>query len=173
MTRTNLKLFVSFGLGFFLLLLIGYSCEKDDICVDGDTPLLIIRFYDAADTTLVKPVNALRVIGLNQELPVNTFTDRTSLDSIAIPLDLENNFTDFIFISDSTDENEMETGNRDTLRFSYTVAPEFVSRACGFVGRYEGVTSQITPDTLNWVQESEILISKIITQDSAHVKIFH
>ena len=22
------------------------ACEKDDICVDGDTPLLVITFYD-------------------------------------------------------------------------------------------------------------------------------
>ena len=34
---------VRFLLLLFLILL---SCEKDDICVDGDTPHLIIRFYD-------------------------------------------------------------------------------------------------------------------------------
>ena len=41
-----------------LLLLLGIifisSCEKDDICVEGDTPLLVIEFYDAEDTSTLK-----------------------------------------------------------------------------------------------------------------------
>lgn len=173
MTHHRRKKTFSYSLALLLVFLISWSCEKDDICVDGDTPLLIIRFYDATDTSLLKPVTNLRVIGLNQDFPVNTFTDRSTLDSIAIPLDLENSFSDFIFITESADENGEESGNRDTLRFSYTVTPEFVSRACGFVGRYNDVTPSLTTDTLNWIQDTEVVIPTIVKQDSAHVKIFY
>ena len=173
MTRYPLKKLFSYLLTLFLVVLFSFGCEKDDICVDGDTPLLVIVFRDTADTTLAKAVNSLRVIAVGNENPVTTITDRSPLDSIAIPLDLEAGFTEYVFIADSADENEMETGNPDTIRFTYTVTPDFVSRACGFVGRYEGVTIDVTPDTLNWIEETEIRIPDIIKQDSAHVAIFH
>ena len=40
------------------------SCEKDDICVEGDTPLLVIGFYDVTDTTF-KSVSNLRIRALD------------------------------------------------------------------------------------------------------------
>ena len=173
MTRTPCKKLASYFLAFALVFLFGTACEKDDICVDGDTPLLLIVFRDTADSALSKTVNFLRVMAVGQENPVSTIADRSALDSIAIPLNLEAGFTEYIFIADSADENEMETGNKDTVRFTYTVSPDFVSRACGFVGRFEGLTIDVTPDTLNWIQEAEVRIPDIIKQDSAHVTIFH
>ena len=62
------------------------SCEKDDICVEGDTPLLVIEFYDIADTTTLKNVPSLRVVGLGQAITVNTVADRSALNKISIPL---------------------------------------------------------------------------------------
>ncbi len=157
-------------LGFVLI----FSCEKDDICVDGDTPLLIIRFYDAADTTQFKSVSSLRVIGLGQETPVDTFTDRSTLDSIGIPLRINEISTGFQLILDSADDDdELETGNSDTLNFNYTTQEVFVSRACGFIANYEGLSDELTSDSENWIQSIEIVNPSITNQNSAHVKIFH
>jgi hypothetical protein len=149
------------------------SCEKDDICVDGDTPLLIIRFYDQANPESTKSVNGIRVIGIGNGSPVNTFTDRSSLDSISLPLRLDMGATDFIIIRDSEDDNGMEIGNTDTVRFTYSPGRSFVSRACGFIGQYEDLTSQLTTDTDNWIQSIEIAAPLVQSIDSAHVKIFH
>ena len=157
----------------FLSALLFLHCEKDDICVDGDTPLLVIRFYDAENTTEFKQVTNLRVIGLGQENPVATFADRSSIDSIAIPLRINEPNTGFALILDSADENDVETGNIDTLTFSYTTKEVFISRACGFVANYEDLTQQLSADTDNWIQNIEIVSSLVQTQDSAHVKIFH
>lgn len=156
-----------------VLLLPFLSCEKDDICVDGDTPLLIVRFYDAAEPGSLKQANGLRVIGIGNGNPVDTFADRSTTDSIGIPLRLDDNVTSFVFILDSADENEMETGNPDTLSFQYEVGSQFISRACGFIGTYDSIQQTITPDSENWISSVEITRAFVQFSDSTHVKIFH
>lgn len=149
------------------------ACEKDDICVDGDTPLLIIRFYDNDNPGELKAVPNIRVIGLGQNSTVNTIADRTSLDSIALPLRINEPNTGFILISDSADEDDLETGNIDTLTFDYNTLEVFVSRACGFVANYDELGELLTTDSENWIQNIEIVSPLVQKQDSAHVKIFH
>lgn len=163
----------------FVVCIVPFSaCEKDDICVDGDTPLLIIRFYDAANPTEFKAVNGLRVIGIGNDAVVDTFTDRsTTLDSIGIPLKAIAPETAFTFILDSADdENGEEVGDSDTLTFSYEIEQEFVSRACGFVANYENLSSDFIAAPENWIQSVEIVKTQVkleTEETTAHVKIFH
>lgn len=158
----------------FLMIFISFSaCEKDDICVDGDTPLMIIRFYDNENPGELKAVPNLRIVGLGQSSAVNTIVDRTSLDSVALPLRINEINTGFIFISDSADEDDLETGNIDTLSFDYSTQEIFISRACGYIANYDDLSETITPDGDNWIQNIEIVSPLIKLQDSAHVKIFH
>mgnify|MGYP000017216919 CR=1 FL=1 len=162
-----------------LILLVGFvaivSCEKDDICVDADTPLLVLRFYDFENQTEFKSVSSLRVIGVGVDtLTVNTFTDRTALDSIGIPLKIDDTGTTFNFVSDSADdENGMETGNNDNLTFAYTTKEDFKSRACGFTVTYEDLTNSLEADADNWIKQIEIDTTIVANTASAHVKIFH
>jgi hypothetical protein len=149
------------------------SCEKDDICVDGDTPLMVIRFYDILDTTVLKAAPVLRVVGLEQNSVVNTFQDRTSTDSIAIPLKILEADTEFIFILNSAGEDGDETGNRDTLRFSYQRREVFISRACGYVINFDSLQAVAPSDTDPWIQEIDIANPNVMNQASAHVKIYH
>lgn len=167
MNRYWLLLIILLGILFIA------ACEKDDICVDGDTPFLIIRFYDQQNPENAKSVSSLRVIGLGQEGPVNTFSDRSNTDSIAIPLRPNQPDAQFIFILDSADEEEVETGNKDTLAFLYSTEEVFVSRACGFIANYSELNAALIADTLNWIQNIEISNPSITKQDSAHVKIYH
>lgn len=154
-----------------LFLLIG--CEKDDICVDGDTPLLVIRFFDSAQPETPKAVDQLRVIGLGNGDPVSTFADRSSLDSIALPLRPGETETTFILIRDSQDEEGVETGNPDTLQLNYITREEFVSRACGFIANYEELESQLQTSSENWIQSIEVDTTSVQNQDSRHVSIYH
>lgn len=159
-----------------LLTIISFAaCEKDDICVEGDTPLLVILFFDVDNPTVEKPVPNLRIIGLEKDSVVNTIVDRSSsLDSIGIPLRIDQNNTGFSFITGSADdENDMETGNIDTLTFNYETKEVFISRACGFVANYEGLTDDLSADTDNWIESIEIVTSSIENSATAHVKIFH
>lgn len=152
------------------------ACEKDDICVEGDTPQLVIRFYDVENTTEFKAVPNLRVVGAGMDVTVNTFTDRGTLDSIAIPLNPGENISEFLFIIDSADDDDgFEAGNIDGLDFSYEVQEEFIGRACGFIANYADLSSSLTPDAENWIQNVEVIKAMVQTEDtlSAHVKIFH
>ena len=149
------------------------ACEKDDICVDGDTPLLVIRFYDFDDSEEIKAVPNLRVVGFGQSITVNTIADRTSLDSIGIPLQVGDITTDFLFIMDSEDENEIEIGNTDFLTFSYEVNEIFKSRACGFIANYQNLSQGLIEDSDNWIKKIEIDTTSVTNSATAHVKIFH
>lgn len=163
------------AIGAILLIIISFSaCEKDDICVDGDTPLLVIGFYDINDITTVKKVTKLRVAGMNQEFTVNTVTDRTDLDSIGVPLRINNPTTSFVLISNSaSNSSNEETGNADVVTFNYETKEVFVSRACGFIANYDNLNGTLTTDSDNWIKGIEIVQSTINDQATAHVKIFH
>lgn len=162
---------------FLFILILGAclmaACEKDDICVDGDTPLLILRFYDAQNPDNFKSVTSLRIIGAGQSNPVNTFADRSDTDSVAIPLRADQSLTQYILIFDSADEDDAETGNPDTLNLQYTTEEVFISRACGFVANYNELNPALNPDVENWIQNIEVVNAFVTKQDSAHVKIFH
>jgi len=167
MAKAGIVLFI-----FFLFLGFG-ACEKDDICVEGDTPLLVIRFYNTQDTSTLKKASKLRVIGLGQSSVVSTFKDRSNTDSIAIPLRIDNPETDYVFILNSADTDSVETGNRDTLRFTYNIKEVFISRACGYAINYEDLQVALPSDASPWVQDISIVQSNVQNQASAHVKIYH
>lgn len=166
--------FYRYFLGLSLLLLFPFlGCEKDDICIEGDTPLLIVRFFDASNPDSLKQVSGLRVTGIGNGNPVDTFADRSTTDSIGLPLRLDSVATSFAFILNSADDNGMESGNPDTLHFQYEVGSRFVSRACGFVGTYDDLQQTATTDADNWISNVEITRTFVQFSDSVHVKIFH
>ena len=162
------------GILLFIGILAVASCEKDDICVEGDTPLLVIEFYNINDTSALKIVPTIRVVGVGQNVTVNTVADRTALNTISIPLKTDVDVTSFIIISASASaEDGSETGNIDTVNFSYKRLEDFLSRGCGFVVNYDSLQANVSADTNNWIKDIEIIRSQVINSDSTHVKIFH
>ncbi|UWX55966.1 DUF6452 family protein [Maribacter litopenaei] len=150
------------------------SCEKDDICVEGDTPLLVLEFFDAANPETNKNVTALRIMGEGQTSAVNTFTDRSNLNSVTLPLKTEADATTFYLISNSaTNDGGQETGNIDTLTFNYDRIEDFASRACGFVVNYENLNTNLQSGSGNWITDIEVIRATVTNSDSTHVKIFH
>ena len=157
------------------------SCEKDDICVDGDTPLLIIGFYDITDTTF-KPVPALRIRSLDNQSLLNDnvafgFTDRlTATDSIFIPLRINDTTTSYEFTINSAGDDAMmeETGNTNNLSFTYNLGEQFVSRACGFVANYNELDTIRTVAADDWIRGINILDNSVTNNPrTIHVQIFH
>ena len=149
----------------FLLLLLMFaglvSCERDDICIDDITPHLIIRFYDATDTTLVKSVAQLSVKIL--EIEAN-YISNSAADSIALPLISSADFTKFVLTNES---------NSDTITINYTPEAVFVGRSCGYKSIFNNLDLQVTDDGENWIQSFNIISQQIENETSAHVKIFH
>jgi len=167
-----------FILVLVLMVFIQFSaCEKDDICVDGDTPNLVIGFFDAIDTAEAKTVTLLRIkeTSLDTTLGTGDF-DRTSTnDSIGVPLRTNEDNITFAVITDSADGDteDEETGNIDTLRITYNPREEFISRACGFVVRYDNIAFELTTDDDNWIQDINVVQTNIENESNIHVKIFH
>ncbi|RIV72338.1 DUF6452 family protein [Flagellimonas aequoris] len=152
------------------------SCEKDDICVDGDTPLLVIGFYDIDDTTASKDVPSLRIKEVILDSTINTITDRSNnLDSIGIPLRSDAMTTSFAFITNSADDADTgeETGNIDTLTFSYTTREAFLSRACGFVMNFDNLSVTLPASANNWIQDIKVVQESIENSNNVHVKIYY
>ena len=172
-------------LALLLLAIIAYfsACEKDDICVEGDTPLLVIGFYDVDDPTAFKTVSLLRIRALLEsanETSLNNaedfgFTDRSNvIDSIQIPLQIAESKTTFAFISASEDDDEgNETGIADTLEFSYTVNEKFISRACGFVANFNDLAITRQVSTSDWIKDIIVREADVELSNTIHVQIFH
>jgi len=56
------------------------------------------------------------------------------------------------------------------------VKDRFISRACGFVANYEGVTDDLTNElgsNGNWIDSIEVVVDTITNENDTHVKIFH
>ena len=175
-------------MGFVGIAMVLLACEKDDICVEGDTPLLVIGFYDIADTTEFKTVPTMRIKALHSNTfaedsildndsytrPEFEFNDRTNVtDSIFIPLRVSASNTDFVFISSSADEDEVEIGNRDTLTFNYTVNEQFISRACGLVANFNELDTTRTVSDSDWIKRITVQETDVELSNTIHVKIFH
>lgn len=159
-----------------ILLFTGFtSCEKDDICVDGDTALLIVNFYDfEAEEETEKAVTKLRVVGEGQDTTVDTVVDRTDLTTVSVPLRANETTTTYNLISNSADnEDGDETGNTDTVTFNYATNEVYISRACGYVIHYNELTSTLTEDAENWIKNVEVVETTVENIAVTHVKIYH
>lgn len=155
-----------------LIILLGIlafsACEKDDICIDADTPLLVIRFYDAMDTTQFKDVQNLVVIGHDATGARDTIAN-AALDSIALPLRVNETSTTFTL----SQQTSIVDINIDTLTLSYDLKEVFASRACGYIVNYENLQATVIQDDSVWIQRIAIDTTLITNSASAHVKIFH
>ncbi|MCF6168205.1 DUF6452 family protein [Lutibacter sp.] len=142
----------------FVFLFTFLSCEKDDICVESTTPNLIIKFYDNDDQTVVKQITELTVWADSKD---SIYVNK-SLDSISIPLNLNENFTKYILESNTI---------KDTIKFTYSRNDIFVSRSCGYKTIFENF--QIESNTTNWIKNISIINSTIDNEKAAHIYIFH
>jgi len=153
------KLSYSFTLIAVLLLLFS-ACEKDDICLEPATPKLVIRFYDIANPDEFKAVEDLQIVLDSQSDTIKFGTK----DSIAIPLDVNNNSCQYKFITGT---------NPDVLFFTYQREDVFISKTCGYKTYFHQLAVDIQPDADNWIRQIEIIHNSVTIDTIAHVKVYH
>lgn len=145
----------------FLLLsviLLATSCEKDDFCIDPITPNLVLRFYDADNPTNVLSAGDVTIWPEGRD----SIAIGQTLDSIAIPLDVNNPETIYNF----------QTGTTiDQITILYTVDEIFVSRSCGFKANFLDLDA--TLESTNWISSIDIISTTIEDESTAHIQIFH
>ena len=134
------------------------SCEQDSICIDATTPNLVIRFYDFDNRSETKSVLLDSVWVENKGLYIKNATQ----DSIAIPLDLNENFTLY---------NLGAYALADQIKLNYNRKDVFIGRSCGYKTIYEDLI--IESPTNNWIKEIEIINTIINNDTAAQVYIFH
>lgn len=132
---------------------------------------MVIRFYDAVDTTELKEVPGLVVRGVGDSGLLDTLNFET-LNPIELPLRVDANSTSFTLSRTLTADSEAEV---DTLVFSYAIDEVFVSRACGYVANYDSVAVNAAPEPIDsaWIQRITLETRTITISDTTHVKIFH
>lgn len=144
------------------------SCEKDDICIEENTPHLIIRFYDNLDATSTKSVEQLKVTvknSLDQEIQIGEIT---TTDSIVIPLNVNLDYTEILLSKNTNGTND----NVDSFTLNYIRNEVFVSRSCGYKILYEDIQT-INPVANDWIQNISRNNSNIDNEAAAHLSIFH
>jgi len=134
------------------------GCERDDFCIDAVTPKLILRFYDADSPTTVQAVGELSIW---PEGIQDTLVNNASLDSIALPLDVNSPETVYNFRMGTT---------IDQITITYNVNEVFVSRSCGFKALFSSVLA--FPST-NWIRSIETISTTIEDESAAHIHILH
>ena len=145
------------------------SCEKDDICLSPTTPKLILRFYDAADPTATKSTQNLSVWADGKDT-LSTYKS-VALDSIAIPLNVNDTQTIYHLKTNSVDGN-IANNVSNTITINYTTKDEYVSRSCGFKTIFNNIT--ISSNNGGWIQSfTPNSLTTINNETSAHVQIFH
>lgn len=138
------------------------SCEKDDFCTKNPvTPNLVIKFMDATNKTSIKKSDSLYVWANGKD----SLYKNATLDSIIIPLNTNATETVYNLASGTLKLN--------TLKFTYEVNGEFVSRSCGYKAIFNNVKITNT-STSSWISElATTEISTINNQANAHVIIYH
>jgi len=143
------------------------SCERDDICIDPLTPKLIVRFYDKDQPTVLKKVTNLQVKidSLSTFIPYG-ITSET--DSIAIPLRIDTDITNYRFIKNYEDTtNEIS----DDFTVNYERELKFVSRSCGYKTIFKSIS--VSNLSNNWIDHISIKQQNILNEKEAHLYVYH
>ncbi len=151
---------------FIITLITVNGCERDDICIDEITPRLVIRFYNNDNQVETKNANlvSIRFVGIE-----NDSIQLSSVDSIAVPLKVTENLTQYILTINNNDGSI----NRDTLTVSYERDDAFVGRSCGFKTIFNSTSHTLQTGSENWILNIESTTQTIDNENNAHVKIFH
>ena len=156
-------------------LVIFTSCEKDDICdpTTSTTPRLIIEFYNAANPTVLRNVVNLKVTGVGQMDPLQTFN---ATNTIELPLKTTEDVTTYSFIYNSLDPINR---NEDFFEINYSRENVYVSRACGFKSVFTlrdtepiVVTDNAALPDGNWIQNVIVQTNLVENENITHVKIY-
>lgn len=146
---------------FFLIIITVFAilgCEKDDICIEDTTPFLVIRFNDNDDQNEYKSILLDSVKVLEKEL----YAANTTLDSLFIPLDINENFTTY----------EISTnGLVDEMKVTYSRTNVFVGRSCGYKTNFEDF--KLESNSTNWIKGIEVNNNIIDNDTIAAITIFH
>ncbi|NCF31436.1 MAG: hypothetical protein GWP29_06100 [Bacteroidetes bacterium] len=153
---------------FFLILLTLFSCEKDDICLEGTpaTPRMIVLFKDYENPQNKKGVTKLLIRGLGLADSLTAFSG----DSIAIPLRNNYEFTQYEFTL-STSSPTLS----DSLQINHRQFDTYINRACGYKSTFifENPFYYELTQSGGWIKNIEKISDTLSDEKKSHLAIYH
>ncbi|UUV20981.1 DUF6452 family protein [Paenimyroides aestuarii] len=149
------------------------ACEKDDICVGGEsvTPNVVIDLFDRLDSQLLKPAPKISIF-------VEGYTDTIvfrNTSKIEIPLQINTTETVWnIRLHQLNSSNDTILKN-DQLRFTYNPEAFYVSKACGYKTVFYNFNSVKLPNTSSdgWIENIFKVTNEISNNNNAHIQIYY
>ncbi len=158
----------------FLIVLMASGCEKDNICLEPNTPHLIITFHDIDDNSERKNVLNLnvKIEGIDGDYDPESIPSST--DSISIPVRVDLNMTNY-FLTAQTDKDDENSNNEDSFNMTYSREDFFISRSCGYKTLFYQIDPNLLSDSSNWIKKIETVNDPqdILDEESTHIKIYH
>ena len=153
----------------FLFILLLFSCEKDDICLEGTpaTPRMIILFKDFENPQVKKVVDDLLIRGLGLVDSLTTFSG----DSIAVPLRNSFEFTQYEFTLTTSSPTLLS----DSLQINHKQFDTYMSRACGYKSTFvlENPNYYNLTQGTGWIKSIEKIRDTLSDETSSHLAIYH
>tara|TARA_Y200000002_G_scaffold171722_1_gene141699 strand:+ start:232 stop:690 length:459 start_codon:yes stop_codon:yes gene_type:complete len=148
-------------LHFLVLTLFFFSCEKDDICIEGseNTNRVTIGFIDNESGNQTG-INLSFIKGINNDSIIDSFSG----DKLKLPLMVNSNETKYVL-----EQNEI----RDTLIIFHQTNHLYLNRSCGFKSNF-----LIKPDTeilkkTGWIREISIVQDSIFNEEKTNIFIHY
>lgn len=145
--------YLKFIFYFIPLLLALVACnQEDDICTEGGTPRMKVKFKK--DGKLYKPDSLTVQIVLNKDT-LMVMNNIKKPDSVMVPLKVNGDgFTDIL-----VNINPDRTAPQSNVKIKYTETSEYVSPGCGIRKLYDNVSAEVTQP--NQVKSVELNTNQI------------
>ena len=144
-------------LHFLFLILFFFSCEKDDICIEGseNTKRITIGFIDN-ESKNPTGINLSFIKGINNDSIIESFTG----DKLKLPLMVNSNETKYIL-----EQNEI----RDTLIIFHQSNHLYLNRSCGFKSNFLIKSDTEILKKTGWIREISIVKDSIFNEEKTNI----
>jgi|TARA_A100001011_G_scaffold82844_1_gene86328 hypothetical protein len=144
-------------LHFLFLILFFFSCEKDDICIEGseNTKRITIGFIDN-ESKNPTVINLSFIKGINNDSIIESFTG----DKLKLPLMVNSNETKYVL-----EQNEI----RDTLIIFHQTNHLYLNRSCGFKSNFLIKSDTEILKKTGWIREISIVKDSIFNEEKTNI----
>ena len=149
-------------LHFLVLTLFFFSCEKDDICIEGseNTNRITIGFIDNKSGNPIG-INLNFVKGVKNDSIIN---EKFSGTELKLPLMVNSNETKYIL-----EQNEV----KDTLIILHQTKHLYLNRSCGFKSNFLIKKETKIIKESGWIREISIVQDSIFNEENTNIFIHY
>ena len=149
-------------LHFLILIIFCFSCEKDDICIEGseNTNRVTIGFIDN-ESKNPTGINLSLIKGINND---SIISEAFSGAELKLPLMVNSNKTKYIL-----EQNEI----RDTLIIFHQTNHLYLNRSCGFKSNFLIKSDTEILKESGWIREISIVQDSIFNEEKTNIFIHY